>query len=51
MTLKTHRATSTAQAKKSSMKPMKAEWPMPGMAKSLVEQVAVGLDDREDAER
>ncbi len=31
--LNTHTATSTAQAKKSSMKPMKAAWPMPGTAK------------------
>ena len=33
MTLNTHRATITAQAKKSSTKPMKAAWPMPGIAK------------------
>ena len=33
MTPNTHRATSTAQAEKSSTKPMKAAWPMPAMAK------------------
>ena len=31
--MNTDNDTSTAQAKKSSMKPTTAEWPMPGMAK------------------
>ena len=48
MTLNTIRATSTAQAKKSSMKPMKAAVADAGDGEVLLEQVSVGLDDRED---
>jgi len=38
---------STPTANRSSMNPMKAQCPIPGMAKVAGEQVAVGLDDRQ----
>ena len=44
---KTTRATRTAQAKKSSMKPTQSQVPMQRDVEVLVEEVAVGLDDGE----
>ena len=56
MTVNTDNDTSTAQAKKSSMKPTTAAWPMPGMAKffwnrSPYASMIVRMQDGEAPER